>query len=225
MAMEAVMQSADIDRDAEKSFSFHFDNVNISNALVLSAEYGAQTEIFTSIQKSPIIDAVTSSLWWDFSMSSYLDGISIDHVKGAIALRTQQVELSSKYPAPDDVLEPSAKRTWYDRMIKSGINFGPKFQSISEFETPRVKRHFFAGAKAPLLKTCGDAFSTYPLHPIALNAMMQTAIVATTAGIPKDLQAKVPTRFLSITVNTPAPPGEDLCQIHTVAQSTGFGSP
>ncbi|CAG8953714.1 hypothetical protein HYFRA_00006603 [Hymenoscyphus fraxineus] len=224
MAMEAVMQGADIDRDIEKPLSFRFDNANISNALVLSAEHGAQTEIFTSIQKSPITNAVTSSLWWDFSITSYQNGISVDHAKGVIAMSAQSVGLSSKYQALNGILEPSAKRTWYDRMVKTGLNFGPKFQSITEFETPRMKKHSFASAKAPLLKTCGDALSTYPIHPITLDAMMQTAIVATTAGNPKELQAKVPTRFLSVTVNTPATPAGDLCHIHAIAQSTGFGS-
>ncbi|CAG8978206.1 hypothetical protein HYALB_00011441 [Hymenoscyphus albidus] len=224
MAMEAVMQGTDIDRDVEKSLSFRFDNVNISNALVLSAEHGAQTEIFTSIQKSPITNAATSSLWWDFSITSYQNGISVDHAKGVIAMSGQSAGLGSKYQALNGILEPSAKRTWYDRLVKTGLNFGPKFQSITEFETPRMKKQSFASAKAPLLKACGDALSTYPIHPITLDAMMQTAIVATTAGNPKDLQAKVPTRFLSVTVNTPATPAGDLCHIHAIAQSTGFGS-
>ncbi|KAI0401620.1 reducing type I polyketide synthase 10 [Xylaria palmicola] len=224
MAMEAVMQAADVDRDAEKSVSFRFENVNITNALVLSEEHGAQTEMFTSLQKAPITNASTSGTWWEFSISSYQDGVSVSHVKGAIAVSRERAELNSVYQAPDGVLEPTAKRTWYDRMIKGGLNFGPAFQSIAEFETPRMKTRCFTTAKAPLLKTCGDALSVYPVHPITLDAMMQTTIVATTAGQPRDLRAKVPTRFPSITVNSLPTSSDTLCKINGIAQSTGFGS-
>ncbi|KAI1104957.1 reducing type I polyketide synthase 10 [Jackrogersella minutella] len=224
MAMEAVMQAVDLNRDNEKSLSFRFENVNISNALVLSDSHGAQTEIFTSLQKSPITNASTSSTWWDFTISSYQEGTSVTHAKGSIAIGTERVALDSIYKAPSGLLEPSAKRTWYERMVKEGLNFGPQFQSITEFETPRMKKHSFTSAKAPLLRTCGDVLSVYPIHPITLDAMMQTTIVATTAGRPRDLRAKVPTRFPSITVNTPLTPAGVPCQIHAVAQSTGFGS-
>ncbi|TGJ83752.1 hypothetical protein E0Z10_g5010 [Xylaria hypoxylon] len=223
MAMEAVMQGAKIDRDAEQSLSFRFENVNITNALVLSQDHGAQTEIFTTLQKSPITNASTSSIWWHFCISSYQDGVNVPHVKGAIAVSTEAAELSSLYQAPEGILEPSAKRTWYEKMVKEGLNFGPQFQSIKEFVTPRMKTHSFASAKAPLKKACGDDLFIYPIHPITLDAMMQTAIVATTSGTPRDLRAKVPTRFPSLTVNTPTAASQQ-CDIHSIAQSTGFGS-
>ncbi|KAI0204850.1 reducing type I polyketide synthase 10 [Astrocystis sublimbata] len=223
MAMEAVMQGAEIDRDAEKSLSFRFENVNITNALTLSQDHGAETEIFTSLQKSPITNASSSFIWWDFGISSYQDGVNVPHVKGAIAVSREAVELDSLYQAPEGVLEPTAKRTWYKRMVKEGLNFGPEFQSIEEFVTPRMKMHSYASAKAPLKKACGDVLSIYPIHPITLDAMMQTAIVATTSGKPRDLPAKVPTRFPSMTVNTPAAASAQ-CDIHSIAQTTGFGS-
>ncbi|KAI3325957.1 hypothetical protein HD806DRAFT_520675 [Xylariaceae sp. AK1471] len=204
MAMEAVMQGAEIDRDAEKSLSFRFENVNITNALVISQDHGGQTEIFTTLQKSSITNASTSSIWWHFCISPYQDGVNIPHVKGAIAVSTEAAELDSLYQAPEGVLEPTAKRTWYEKMVKEGLNFGPN-------------------AKAPLKRTCGDELSIYPIHPITLDAMMQTAIVAMTSGKPRDLRAKVPARFPSLTINTPAAASPQ-CDIHSMSQSTGFGS-
>jgi acyl transferase domain-containing protein/NADPH:quinone reductase-like Zn-dependent oxidoreductase len=222
MAVEAVLQATGIDRSL--SLSFRFENVNITNALTLSTEHGAQTEMFTTLRKSPITNAATSATWWDFNISTYQEGSSISHAKGSIAVSALPLDLESKYQAPSGLLEPSAKRTWYERMIKGGLNFGPTFQSITDFETPRMKTHSFTSAKAPLMRTCGDDLSSYPIHPITLDAMMQTAIVATTKGQPKELRAKVPTRFQSIAINTPATSLEQPCQIHAVAQSTGFGS-
>lgn len=53
---------------------------------------------------------------------------------------------------------------------------------------------------------------------------MQASIVATTSGQPKELAAKVPTRFRSLTVRSPAAFTGEECEIRTSAQITGFGS-
>lgn len=225
MVMEAVMQATGVDKKDQTPLGFQFENVNIINALVLSTDHGAQTEMFTSLHKSPITKASNSAIWWDFSICSYSEGAPVSHAKGSIAVSSNLPELESICQAPAGLLEPTAKRTWYERMVHRGLNFGPHFQSITEFETSRMKAHAFTSAKAPLLRVCGDVLSEYPIHPITLDAMMQASIVATTNGQPKDLRAMVPTRFPSISVQTPAVGSAgEICQIHAVAQNTGLGS-
>ncbi|PSN60577.1 reducing type I polyketide synthase 10 [Corynespora cassiicola Philippines] len=218
-AMEAVMQATDIPLSAKPSF--RFSNVNILNALVLSEDAAAKTEMFTSLHKSAITNAATSSLWWDFSVSTYQNGSSIPHAKGSISIAAGEIPMQPKYEAPNSCLEPTAKRTWYDRLLRTGLNYGPAFQPISEFSTPSMKAVSFSGAKAQLLTTYGDELAVYPVHPATLDAMLQTAIVATAEGLPANLHAKVPTRFGSIVLNTAA---EGSCQINAHAQITGFGS-
>ncbi|KAF9728924.1 Type I Iterative PKS [Paraphaeosphaeria minitans] len=218
-AMEAVMQAADVPLSAKPSFCF--SNVHILKALVLSEDAAAKTEMFTSLRKSAITNATTSSLWWDFSISTYHNDTSIPHAKGSICISTGNTFMEPKYEAPNACLEPTAKRTWYDRFLRSGLNYGPAFQPVSEFLTPSMKDALSSGAKLQLRTTYGDELAVYPVHPTTLDAMLQTAIVATTKGLPANLNAKVPTRFGSIVLNTAA---DGPCQINAHARVTGFGS-
>ena len=222
MAMEAIMQTTGVDKAAQPSF--RFSNVNIMNALALSMNYSAHTEIFTSLHKSAITNAGTSATWWDFNISTYSDGSSIPHATGSIAINVDKATMESKYQAPQGSLESSAKRTWYEKFIRQGLNYGPAFQSISNFQTPRMKSGSFCSATAPLLTACGDPSTVYPVHPITLDAMIQLAVVAATNGTPKKLRAQVPTRLPSMTLNTATTPSGAECQMHSRVQSTGFGS-
>ena len=224
MAMEAVMQATDMDRAARPSFSF--SNVNIMNALALSTDPPAQVEIFTSLHKSDISNAATSSIWWDFTISTYQSAIAIIHAKGLIAISATRTQLECKYEAPSGVLESTAKRTWYGKFIKSGLNYGSDFQPIEQFQTPRMKTSsLHSGATCALLTASGDPLSVYPIHPITLDAAIQLCIVATANGVPKDLRAQVPTRISSMTLNTAASglSGEK-CRINALARKSGFGS-
>ncbi|KAJ4296344.1 hypothetical protein N0V90_006389 [Kalmusia sp. IMI 367209] len=218
-AMEAVMRAADIPVSEKPTFSF--SNVHVLNALALSTEAAAKMEIFTSLHKSNITNAATSSKWWDFVISTFQNGSSVQHAKGSVSITTENVTLQSKYGAPDGTLEPTAKRTWYDRLVKNGLNYGPHFQPITEFLTPSMASAPYAGAKLPLITTSGDELAVYPIHPITLDAMLQTAIVATANGLPNELSAKVPTRFGSITLKTTT---SGPSQIYALSKSVGFGA-
>lgn len=109
----------------------------------------------------------------------------------------------SKYRALADCLEPSAPRMWYEKLAKQGLNFGPCFQSIQEFQVLRTKSVCYCTSKVPLLQTCGDELASYAIHPITIDAMLQPAIVAMTAGNSKDLRAKVPIKIGSAIIETP----------------------
>ncbi|KAJ5952075.1 uncharacterized protein N7479_010488 [Penicillium vulpinum] len=221
MAIEAVMQATDADRTEKPAFEF--SNVNITSALTLNTEFSVNAEIFTSLHKSAITNAATSATWWDFVISSYDNNKStVQHASGSIAIQARKAVLQSKYQPPSDALESTAKRTWYEKFVKQGLNYGPTFQVISEFYTPRMKLDSFASAKAPLLTSSGDALSVYPVHPILLDGMIQLAVVAATNGKPKELRAQIPTRLPSAVVHT-ATPTDDTCEMHSVVKRTGFG--
>ncbi|KAI1439039.1 reducing type I polyketide synthase 10 [Xylaria sp. CBS 124048] len=222
MAMEAIVQVNSIDK--AKKPSFCFSNVNITNALALSTEHLAQTEIFLSLHKSNITNAATSSKWWEFNVSTYADGLSTSHATGSIAVQSSKATLVQKYQPPPDSLEPTAKRTWYERLTQQGLNYGPTFQTIDQFATPRMKSGLFCTAEAPLLTVCGDPTTEYPVHPITLDALFQMAAVSASSGIPRDLRATVPTRITSAVINTVAVPSGSPCHMNSVVQLTGFGS-
>ncbi|KAI2686207.1 hypothetical protein CBS147317_2346 [Penicillium roqueforti] len=219
MAMEAVMQATDA---ARTDPTFQFSNVNITNALTLNTEFSTSAEIFTSLHKSVITNAATSATWWDFAISSYHNGSAVQHASGSIAIHPRNAALQSKYKPPSGALESTAKRTWYEKFIRQGLNYGPTFQTISEFYTPRMKSESFASATAPLLKTSGDSISVYPVHPIALDGMIQLAVVAATNGKPKELRAQIPTRLPSAIVHT-STSSNQTCQMHAIVKRIGFG--
>ncbi|RYP61682.1 hypothetical protein DL770_009733 [Monosporascus sp. CRB-9-2] len=222
-AVEAVSQATGLYRPVQPSF--HFYNVNITNALVLSTDQSAQVEMLTSLRKSAITKAVDSSTLWDFTISTFQENATVQHASGALALNHDSVVMEPRCQAsPSDYLEATAKRTWYSRFAKQGLNYGSSFQIISECLTPRMKSTPFASAKAPLLHRYREASDVYPVHPITLDAMVQLSIVATANGIPNELRAQVPTRITSMRLNASScSPGEK-CQINARVQSTGFES-
>ncbi len=222
MAMEAIMQAKNVKNDTRPSF--FFSNVNITNALALSPEHLSQTEIFLSLHKSNLTNTATSSQWWEFNVSTYIDGSSISHATGSIAIQSNKFELVSKYQAPTDSLEPTAKRTWYERLTQQGLNYGPAFQIVTHFETPRMKSGLFCTAEAPLLTVYDDLTTEYPVHPITLDVLFQLAAVSAASGIPSDLRAVVPTRITSAIINTAIIPSGSPCHINSLVQRTGFGS-
>lgn len=219
MAMEAVMQASDVDRT--KQTSFRLSNVNITNALTI--DKGAQ-EVFTSIHKSDISKTSTSATWWDFNISTYSEGTSISHASGSVTVSEEKTLLSCKYKSAEGSLESSAKRTWYEKLVKSGLNYGPTFQSITNFSTPRMKSGLACSANVPLQTVAGDPTTVYPVHPITLDAMIQLAFVAATEGIPKRIRARVPTRFSSVVINTSTETSGTEAQMNSVVRKTGFGS-
>lgn len=222
IAMEAVLQvsrSTSVERP-----TFRLENVNILTPFVFSAESSAKSELFTVMRRAPITKTSNSDIWWDFNIDSFSDGTSVHHASGSISIQPLFTPMLSKYQAAADCLEPSAPRMWYEKLAKQGLNFGPCFQSIQEFQVPRMKSVSYCTTKVRLLQTCGDDLASYAIHPITLDAMLQTAIVATTAGNSNDLHAKVPTRIGVAVIETPE---TSLCprsSINSRAESVGFGT-
>ncbi|KAI0392744.1 reducing type I polyketide synthase 10 [Xylariaceae sp. FL0594] len=222
MAMEALVQVNSIDRASRPSF--RFSNVNISSALALSDDPLSQTEIFLSLRKSNLNKVTTSSKWWEFDVSSYVDGTTTSHATGSIAVQAGGSALACKYQPPQGSLEPMAKRTWYERLAQQGLNYGPTFQTITRFDTPRMKSGTYCTAEAPLLTVCGDISTEYPVHPITLDGMLQMAAVSAASGIPRDLRAVVPTRITSAVIHAVTAREGAVCHLHSVIERAGFGS-
>lgn len=222
IAMEALLQaswSSSVERP-----TFRLENVNILTPFVFSAESAVKSELFTVLRRAPITYTSNSDIWWDFNIDSFSDGTSVHHASGSISIQPLFTPMLSKYQAPADCLEPSAPRIWYEKLAKQGLNFGPCFRSIQEFQVSRMKSVSYCTTKVPLLQTCGDDLASYVIHPITLDAMLQTSIVATTAGNSKDLQAKVPTKIGVAVIETPE---GSLCpssSINSRAESIGFGA-
>lgn len=222
MAMEATLQASNATWAQRPSF--HIQNVNILSALALSTEPSSQVELFTTIRRTPITYASTSGTWWEFNIASFQDGQSTTHASGSVSLISETLAIESRFKAPEGTLEPTAPRVWYENLQKQGLNFGPTFRSIEEFNVSRMKSDYYCSTKAPLQRTNGDELSVYAIHPITIDAMLQSSIIATTAGVTKALRGKVPTRIGDGIIKTPDISGSAASIINSFAESTGFGS-
>jgi hypothetical protein len=88
-----------------------------------------------------------------------------------------------------------------------------------------MRMHSTCKAHAPLLRSWDepDGFDQYVIHPIAIDAMLQTAIVASTKGVTRDLRAKVPVSFRSIAIQSPDLASKR-CTIYSKARVVGFAT-
>ena len=223
MAIEAVMQANE--KSVTDKPTFRLRHVHILKALALSTEPTAEVELFTTLRPTPITSESNSKDWWDFRITSFRDGSSTTHATGTISLTDSDV--TRKFEVPAQLLEPTAPRVWYDRLIKEGLNFGRAFQSITEFQVPRKRDFRCCTSKVPLLQSWEDpvdGVAPYVIHPITIDAMLQTAIVATSAGITRDLRAKVPVVFDSAVFKTIDPLADDSWYIVSQADVVGFGA-
>ena len=225
MAVEATHQACGF--AVTDKVSIELQNVNILAALPVSTESAAQVELFTSLRPTPITGASNSARWYEFSISSFKEAISTTHATGSISMTDVIAPLSVKFDAPKGTLEPNATRTWYEKLIKEGLNFGKSFQSISAIHVPRMKSFRHCTTRVPLLQHMDEfanAPPTYVVHPITIDAMLQSAIIATTAGVTRDLRAKVPTRIGRAVIETPDRAHEKSWHINSQAEVVGFGA-
>lgn len=226
MAIEALSQVKE--KPLTEGMSVEMRHVNILTALTLpSRDSDTSIEIFTSLQPQPISAVSKSKTWWRFEIVSFKEGVSTTHATGTIRLseagkrlhRVSEVSAST---------ERSAIRNWYDKMIKEGLNFGPYFQTITQLQLDR-KRKVKEAITEVLISQYGPSAtekdSRYLIHPITMDAMLQTAIIASTSGVIRNLKAKVPVKIEHAIIKGPSASALlETGHIHANAKPTGFGT-
>ena len=226
MAMEGVTQAENY--HIGDKLTYRLRNVNILKALIIPVGPMMEVELFMMMRPNPISSISNSKDWWEFSVVSFDSNISTTRAKGLISVRKLTRSIRRKYKIPVEHLEPTASRVWYEKLIKEGLNFGPAFQSIREFQVPRMKEGSQCTTKVPLLQSWQEdpnGRPPYAIHPITIDAMLQTAIVATTAGVTRDLRAMVPVSIDVASFETPsAIRASESWFIDANAQTVGFGA-
>jgi acyl transferase domain-containing protein len=226
MALEGMRQIAGF--PMSRPTTYQLQNVNILAALALSDSQTSSVELFTTIRPTPITSATNSKYWYDFSIVSYEKDVSTVRATGQVRITSGVPALERRIQIDPAILETTQPRVWYENLIKVGLNFGPAFQSIKQFDVPRMRSERLCKTQVPLLQ---DYLSEgldieYPVHPITIDAMLQSAIVATTSGRIRDLRAKVPVSFESISIQTPLPSdaNDKIWSIASNARVVGFGA-
>ncbi|KAF3223872.1 hypothetical protein TWF679_000305 [Orbilia oligospora] len=199
-------------------------NMKIMSALVIPNDRASVPELLTTLRPTQLTYATNSSEWWDFSIVSFYNGVSTTHATGSalIASNIHDRKIERAIQAPKDSLESSASRVWYEKFLGGGLNFGPEFQTITDFAISRLRNLYHCDASVTIQRQIGDDF--YPIHPTTIDAMLQASLVATAAGNTRDFRARIPTSIgLAVfTFNNEIPQGDWL--ISSNAEITGFNT-
>ena len=190
MAIEAVSQAIRLKLNSASAFEFR--HVTLPAALALPAD--TTLEIFTSIHPKQLSSATKSSEWWNFEVTSYQNDSSSTHATGSLRVQKEASQLLPQicYDAPTKASSPLS---WYARFARAGINFSSRFQTLQTVETSTGGDALrYAQTTAPCLRDNEKGAQherQYAIHPITMDAMLQSGMIANAAGSPEAVEAKV----------------------------------
>ncbi|PYH84784.1 KR-domain-containing protein [Aspergillus uvarum CBS 121591] len=225
MAVEAMCQVAGL--QLEDCPGVELRDFNFIKALDMDAGRKSMVEIFTGIQSMIIFSVTSSEKWWKFRVLSVdSDSQATIHMNAAVRLaETTSPRISRTIKLDRSTMQQDAVRVWYDKFTREGLNWGPRFAVMEEVFRDRARAAHVAAATTHLQR--GEPFGRYIAHPISIDAMLQTAYVATTAGWVSKLRATVPVAMDSVYVAPPSGLYMDTDRpwcIDTKSESVGFGT-
>lgn len=225
MAIEAVCQVTHTTQ-ADKPSVF-LRHVNIIKAFLLSADSDdGGTEVFTTMHAAKLSGTTVSSKWYDFEISTYDNGKTTVHATGSIDLGPNPAPMSAKL-TPKVELQELAIRNWYDKFMTIGLNFGKDFQSMQKVETDSKQKAMCARSTVNYLTGGGEGYTTqssYIMHPITIDSLLQTALVASSAGTIGNLACVVPTCIEHAQFTPPVSGEKSTWLVDAVSKPTGLGS-
>lgn len=231
MATEAVCQVHDI--QLYECPGVTLNHVNFLKAMDFHPEQRPRIEIFTEMERLRISNTTSSNKWWRFSVSS----ISRDQTQSithAVCLVGLSGDIKASTPRQINLdrslMEQQATHVWYEKFTQEGLNWGPQFAVMEDIFCDSARKSCVATATTHLIRDDDNyprAHPKYIVHPISIDALLQTAFVATTHGWTRDLRATVPVSIESIQVSSPAALNMDVTRpwfIDSRSEPVGFGT-
>ncbi|KAL9088213.1 MAG: hypothetical protein Q9165_006340 [Trypethelium subeluteriae] len=161
---------------------YSFRKVDIDTALsILEDDCGI--EIIFSMELMGTVTAKTPE-WAKFAVTSVTRDSNewTQHCTGLVKVEVSPPAQRARLEDEIDPRFPSSE-AWYEKFTEVGLGYGKMFQPLSEI---RVDPHRnLAKATVALNRTAGTmkgGESSYPLHPTALDATFQLAIIACYGG-------------------------------------------
>lgn len=227
MAAEAVCQVNGIDLDDCPGIEMR--QLNFLTVMDFHADNRPQLEVIAEMRRSRITTTLESDKWWEFTVSSIAaeDSRPATHMTALVGLPEVALALPRTINLTKDTMEQQARRVWYDKFTQEGLNWGPHFAVMGEIYCDRARQANVAMATTGLLRGLGDGFDRYIAHPISIDAMLQTAFVATTGGWVHKLRATVPVQMDKVFISAPALldlTRRDAFAIDSRSTSVGFGT-
>ena len=223
MATEAICQSLDIAKSQHPKVSMR--NFNIIKAMPIPTDQDSPgAEVFTTLRPSQISGTTFSNKWCDFEISTFYEGKYSVHSTGLISANLEADKFHPKVSVENVDLQALATRNWYDTFTTIGLNFGSHFQTMKKIETDGKRKAMKARATVDYNRG-GRPEAEYIMHPTLIDSMLQTALVASSAGHIANLKCMVPTAIeeLNFTVLDGAEQIESLV-VTAETEKTGLGS-
>ncbi|OKL57592.1 hypothetical protein UA08_06954 [Talaromyces atroroseus] len=167
--------------------------------------------------------------WWSFKICSFVGSNTTIHATGQIAGLS---EISVPNPTFDKFsiasMEDQPRQAWYDKLAEEGLRLGRQFQSLA--------RIYNDGAQG-LCRTISETrlfsrndgvgqsrHSNSLLHPITLETLLQTALIASAGGVISNFEAKVPVAVETVEIMLPPPATfSSSCRMYADSRSIGLG--
>lgn len=202
-------------------------NVKLFKALPLPDD-GSPAEFFTELRRLPLTGVTASSKWWQFNISTHINDEYIAHAEGLIGAEKTSQPINREIHVSEDKMESQALRVWFNKLKEIGLNWGPSFKQITDIYLDRTKTRREAITKVPMstgeVDDCSGE-SQYVAHPVVVDAMLQTAIIASTAGKVNETPTTIPVAIDEIAIGaTSSMASCDLWTIRAVTRHTGFGT-
>lgn len=225
MIYEAMRQTSGLPMQAFPGLRFR--QVKLFKALTFSEkEYSA--ELFTEMKPVQISGTTSSRYWWTFSISSFANQSASPHASGYASF---EIPLKASEPRVDFDLDRMHQRDasiWYSKLTERGVKLGPAFRVLENIHTDRQRHLCQAGASMTLSQgemDVGPGATQYGFHPTVIDGMLQTSLLATTAGNLENLHAKMPVSIEEMWIG-PAPEkfGQKRVYMRSISEQVGFGA-
>ncbi|KAK1525837.1 polyketide synthase [Colletotrichum costaricense] len=179
-----IVMAGEVVRQLSGQAPYTIRDLRIANALVLPR--GNKIELFTSVRKEELTREETSE-WWELTIQSRTPaGTWTTHCRCRV--RDGRVSKEPGFPGldPKSFLRSVEPAQWYKAMSRVGYRYGPKFRGMRKVRTS-VKSPAVSVEVSDERETPEHQYG-YVLHPVTIDLMLQSLIVANHSGEPRFLQ-------------------------------------
>ncbi|KAI5867271.1 KR domain-containing protein [Durotheca rogersii] len=179
MAMEAVTQLNELSESPIAIESYVLRDISIQKALV-TPDNDEGIEVLLNLRPS-VYGGESKTTWWDFGVSS-IDGEGVikEHMAGSIAINARP-RGNKPREIPQGTQRASGK-AWNEALREVGFDYGPTFQDMEDVRFDG--KNYWCSCSTNIKKQVDESLgeSRYPLHPAAIDSVLQLSIAAIHAG-------------------------------------------
>lgn len=125
-------------------------------------------------------------------------------------------------------MRPQPVRVWYDKLAREGNVFGPCFQSLKEIKNNQLQKLPQTLSTTAFQNGGGEGKmrqSSYLIHPITLDALLQTDAIAQARGSLENYRSQAPVAIGNMQLYpSNLPPAGDPCTIRAVVENTSIAA-